>query len=142
MGTEQDKVRTGMLEHGQGGFSASCTVKALGGGRFAVDASLGGVDSNNRRVVTSFSISGTLSASGAPADNVGRVSFYSPDTTNLRNLADLPTCEIGKVHVVKEGALFTDFHCRVLGDATDTIKGCEATGVIAIERCRTGKEED
>jgi hypothetical protein len=142
VGSEQDKVRNGLLEHGQGGFSASCTVKALGGGRFSVNASLSGVDANNRHVATALTLNGTLSASAAPVDNVGQVSFYSPDTTNLRNIADLPNCELGPVHTVKDGALWADFHGRVLADSSDTIKGCEATGVIAVERCRTGKEDD
>jgi hypothetical protein len=140
--SRQDRVRNGLIEHGQGGFSASCTVKALGGGRYSVNASLSGVDSNNRHVATALTLNGTLSATAAPADNIGQVAFYSPDTTNLRNVADLPECEIGPVHVVKDGALFADFHCRVLADSTDTVKGCEVTGTIAVERCRTGKEDD
>lgn len=136
-----DKVHNGLMEHGHG-INVSCTVKALGGGRYSVNASLSGVDSNNRKVATSFTLNGTLHPMSAPADNVGQVAFYSPDTTNLRTISDLPACKIGPVATVKDGALLAHFSCDAIADSSDTIKGCAADGYIAIERCRTGKEED
>jgi hypothetical protein len=139
--TAQDRVRSGLMEHGHG-ISASCTVKALGGGRYSVNASLSGVDANSRHVATSFTLNGTLSATAPPADNIGQVAVFTPDTTSLRTISDLPNCTIGPVYVAKDGALLADFNCPVIADSSDTIKGCQATGTIAVERCRTGKEED
>jgi hypothetical protein len=136
-----EQVRAGLLEHGHG-INVSCTVKAIGGGRYSVNASLSGVDSNSRKVSTSFTLNGTLSATAAAADNPGQVAFFSPDTTHLRTLSDLPACKIGPVETAKDGALLAPFSCEALADSSDTIKGCQATGAIAIERCRTGKEED
>jgi hypothetical protein len=135
-------VQNGLREHGAG-HSVSCTVKALGSGRFSVSASVGGVDANVRKAGTvSLRVDGTLSADGQPSDNAAQVSFYSPDTTSLRTISDLPGCTIYPVSIVKDGALLAKFSCPVLADSSDTAKGCEATGAIAIERCRTGKEED
>jgi hypothetical protein len=139
--TAQERVRGALVEHGHG-LSVSCTVKALGSGRFSVNASLSGVDANSRRVSTSFTLNGSLSATAPAMDNVAQVAFYSPDTTHLRTITDLPACTLGPVYVAKEGAILADFTCPALADSTDTIKGCQATGTIALERCRTGKEDD
>jgi hypothetical protein len=138
----KDRVQFGLTEHGRG-VNVSCTVRALGSGRFAVNASVSGVDAyTGKRGAVSFTLNGTLHTSGPVTDNPGQVAFYSPDTTNLRTISDLPGCTIGKVHIVRDGALLTEFYCPAIADSSDTVKGCEATGAIAIERCRTGKEED
>lgn len=137
----QDRVRGALMEHGHG-INASCTVKALGGGRFSVNAALSGIDANSRHVATSVTLNGTLNASSPPSENLGQLAFFSPDTTSLRTISDLPGCTIGPVYVAKDGALLADFNCPVIADSSDTVKGCQATGTIAVERCRTGKEED
>src|SRR5688572_8066412 len=90
------QVHNGLLEHGHG-ISVSCTVKAIGSGRYSVNASLSGVDSNSRKVAASFTLNGTVSATAAAADNPGQVAFFSPDTTHLRTLSDLPPCKIGPI---------------------------------------------
>lgn len=111
------------------------TPRAEGG--YAVSASLSGVDANSRRVAVSVALEGVVTASAPPADNLGTFAVYTPDTTNLRTLSDLPSCTLGPVYTVKEGALLADFSCPVLADSSDVIKGCQATGTIAIERCLT-----
>jgi hypothetical protein len=141
--TAADRVYAGRVEDGQGAFSASCTVKAIGSGRYSVNASLSGVDANSgKRGAVSFTLNGTLSTNGPATDNPAQVSFYSPDTTNLRTISDLPGCTIYPVLTVKDGALHAQFSCPAIADSSDTVKGCEASGAIAIERCRTGKEDD
>jgi hypothetical protein len=137
----EDRVYDGLMEHGHG-LNVSCTVKALGSGRFSVHASLSGVDANTRRVSTSFTLNGTFSATGPAADNPAQVAVYTPDTTNLRTVSDLPGCTIGPVDKARDGALLAQFSCPAIADSSDTIKGCAASGAIAIERCRTGTEED
>jgi hypothetical protein len=139
--TAQDRVRTGLIEHGHG-LSVSCTVKSLGGTRYSINASISGVEANSLRVSTSVTLNGTLNTASAPSENVGQIAFFSPHTTNLRNIQNLPSCSIGPVYVAKDGALLADFNCPVIADSSDTIKGCQASGTIAVERCRTGKEED
>jgi hypothetical protein len=137
-----ERVQYGLTEHGHG-VNVSCTVRALGGGRYAVNASVSGVDAyTGKRGAVSFTLNGTLHGTDMSAENPGQVAFYSPDTTNLRTISDLPGCTIGPVQIAKDGALLTQFYCQAIADSSDTVKGCEATGAIAIERCRTGKEED
>lgn len=132
--TAGDRVRTGLMESGQA-FTVDCTVMALGEDGYSVRASLSGVDANSRHVATSVTLEGTVAADATLADSPGTVALYTPDTGSLTTIANLPACTIGPVYVVKEGALLADFTCPVLGDSGDTIKGCQASGTIAVERC-------
>jgi hypothetical protein len=132
--TAQDRVRSGLVESGQG-LTVDCAVVSRAEGRYSVRASLSGVDANSRRVATSITVEGTVAANGMPTDDPATVAVYTPDTTNLRTIPDLPACTIGPVYVAKPGALLADFNCPVLADSSDTIKGCQATGTIAVERC-------
>jgi hypothetical protein len=134
--TGEARVRSGLLESGQD-LTVDCSVVARAAGGYAVAATMSGVDANSRRVAVLFTLEGVVTADAAPSDNVGTVEVYTPDTTSLSPLPDLPTCVLGPVYVAKAGALLADFNCPLLGDESDTVKGCQATGTIAIERCLT-----
>jgi hypothetical protein len=90
-------------------------------GGYSVSASVSGVDANSRHVATSVTLDGTVTANGAPTDNPGTVSVYTPDTTNLTTIANLPACTIGPIHAVAGGALLADFNCPVLADSNDPV---------------------
>jgi hypothetical protein len=137
----QERVRGGLIEHGHG-LNVSCTVKSLGGNRYSVNASISGYDANALRAYASVTLNGTLNASAPASENVGQLAFFSGSTTSLRTISELPACTIGPVYVAKDGAILADFVCPVIADSSDTVKGCEASGTIAVERCRTGKEDD
>jgi hypothetical protein len=134
--TAQARVVSGLLESGQG-LTVDCTVMPRAEGGYAVAATLSGVDANSRGVAVSVTLEGVVTAGAPPPDNVSTVAVYTPDTTSLRTLPDLPACTLGPVYVAMEGALLTEFNCPVHGDSSDVVKGCQATGTIAIERCLT-----
>jgi hypothetical protein len=147
----QERVVKGIMQNGKG-VNVSCTIKALGGGRFSVAASVSGTDANYQRYRGSVSINGTVTAGGPASGNVARVSFFSPETSRLDTLTGLPECTIGAVvqgadsdpitGEVKEGALLAEFSCPVIGQFDATNSGCDVTGAIALEHCLTGKEDE
>jgi hypothetical protein len=147
----QDRVLKGLLQHGKG-VNVSCTIKALGGARFSVSASVGGTDANSQRYPGSVRLNGTVTAGGPASGNIARVGFFSPEAQRLENIPGLPECTIGPVITgddtdpltgkVKEGALLADFSCPVVGVFDATNSGCDITASIALEHCLTGKEED
>jgi hypothetical protein len=120
------------LEDGELDTEITCSVTADG----SVEISGGGVDPvitpPNGRV--NFSLAGTAS----PANGFSLIDFsvYTPVTFSLRN-SGAPACAMTTVHEVHEGALWADFDCPALGEATSPDVSCHANGTIVVEYCAT-----
>jgi len=132
---------SGTVESGKNNVEVTCTVNK--GGTVVVSAK--GTDDNPsslQKKLVSVSINGKINSSTDPTMNPASMTFFSPDTTQLRTLPAYPGCTLGPVGALQDGALLTDFSCPLIGGATDTTSGCKVSGKIALEFCKTGKEED
>ena len=130
----------GTIESGKDGVSVECTVNRNG----TVQVTAKGTDDNPSppQKVVSLTLNGTVKSNTDPTQNPMSMTFFSPDTGQLRTLANYPGCFLGPVSALQEGALLTDFNCDLIGGAEDTTSGCKVNGKIALEYCKTGKEED
>jgi hypothetical protein len=117
-----------------------CTVNKDG----TVSVTASGTDDNPSppQKFVSVTLNGKVVSKTDPAMNPATMTFYSPDTNQLRTLPNYPGCTLGPVSALQDGALLTDFNCPLIGGAEDTTSGCRVTGKIALEYCKTGKEED
>jgi hypothetical protein len=130
----------GTVESGKDGVKVECTVNRNG----TVSVTASGTDDNPSppQKFVSVTLNGTIKSNTDPTMNPATMTFYSPDTNQLRTLPDYPGCTLGPVSALQDGALLTDFSCDLIGGAEDTTSGCRVTGKIALEYCKTGKEED
>jgi hypothetical protein len=127
------------LEDGKSKANLDCTIRKSG----AVTASGGGTDP----VITppngsiNFTISGTAKANGTPSTNTFNFGVYTPVTLSIASNQTLPPCAFTAVHEQAPGALWADFSCPALVKTGDPDVGCQATGTIVMEYCKTGEEE-
>jgi hypothetical protein len=130
----------GTVESGKDGVTVECTVNRSG----QVSVTVSGTDDNPAppQKYVSMTLNGQIRSNTDPSMNPATMTFYSPDTDQLRTLPSYPGCTIGPVSALQDGALLTDFSCDLIGGAEDTTSGCRVTGKIALEYCKTGKEED
>lgn len=134
-----DPTYDGTIESGKDGVEVDCTVNRDG----TVQVTARGTDDNPsppRHKVT-LTINGRIKSNTDPTQNPASMTFFSPDTTQIRTTADY-SCFLGPVSALQDGALLTDFSCALLAVPNDTSGGCRAGGKIALEYCKTGKEED
>jgi hypothetical protein len=118
------------IEDGTQGATVSCSVMA--NGEFSLTG--GGVDQNGRQPVA-FSFIGTIVNRTDVSQNVGAMTFFSPDTGHLNTLAEFPLCTFGPVTTLKPGAILTDFDCPLIGSPDDSTSGCAVHGTLAFEYC-------
>jgi hypothetical protein len=126
------------IEDGKSGVHVTCTVTAAGS--FNLNAS--GVDGNGHKPV-SFTFTGAIKDKVNTAANLGGMTFFSPDTSQLVTLGgDYPGCTYGPVTTLKKGAILTDINCPLIGGSDDTTSGCKVHGTVAFEYCLTGEEQN
>jgi hypothetical protein len=125
------------LEDGQGSTKVTCTVKKTG----SVMAVGSGIDPQITPPdgLINFTFNGTAKKDGT---GTALVSIYTPKTLQIGWNTGLPRCAITAVHELQAGALWADFSCPVLTDPGNPSVGCEASGTIVVEYCKTGEEED
>ncbi len=125
------------LEDGTSNTAITCTVKkngstmAVGSG---VDPQITPPDGLIR-----FSFNGTAKKDGS---GTALVSLYTPRTGQIGWNNGLPRCTIDAVHELEAGALWADFRCPILTEPTNPSLGCEATGTVVFEYCKTGEDEE
>lgn len=125
------------IEDGTKGVSVSCLVKDDGN----FNATISGSDTNGGKPV-SFSFTGDVKDKMGTTGNTSQMAFFSPDTGHLYTLASAPACTVGPVSVYKPGALLTNITCPLIGSTDDTSSGCQVSGTIAFEYCKTGTESN
>jgi hypothetical protein len=130
----------GTVESGKDGVTVECTVNK--GGTVSVTASGTDDTPSPPQKFVSITLNGRITSMTDPTMNPATMAFYSPDTSQLRTLPSYPGCTLGPVSALQDGALLTEFSCPLIGGAEDTTSGCRVTGKIALEYCKTGKEED
>jgi hypothetical protein len=130
----------GTVESGRDGVTVECTVNKGG----TVSVTVSGTDDSPSPPQKYFSLSlnGKITSMTDATMNPATMGFNSPDTNLLRTLPSYPGCTLGPVSALQDGALLTEFSCALIGGAEDTTSGCRVGGKIALEYCKTGKEED
>lgn len=136
-----DPSYDGTIESGKDGVDVKCTVNRDGTVQVTASGIDDGPSSSQSRHKITLTINGRIKSNTDPTQNPASVTFFSPDTTQIRTTTDY-ACTIGPVSALQDGALLTDFSCELLSVPNDTSGGCRASGKIALEYCKTGKEED
>jgi len=132
------------VEDGKDNVDLSCTIRKSNGqvqvDLFAPNQAVG-LPGN-----FGFNLKATVGSPTDPTQNTGTLGFFDPDagslTTPTSPLCTLSPPAAGKPITLEPGALHAAFNCPLLINVGNPGEGCRASGIVAVEYCKTGEEEE